>query len=243
MKIKCDNGLCDRLRFIFSYFYLAKKNNQKLIVCWNINKKCNGHFLDLFHPIKNLEFTEDDSGVDVSGWRPCIDLKNTAENIYKDLALLPELEQKVKKLVRQMKKYVAVHIRRTDKVANPGPAQKTTKPTTDDEFIKFLKENNSYNIFLATDCHDTQNKFKNTFQDILYWNERIEQPWRFTAEDCNSIIKKNSDAFFRPTSLEATAIDLFTCIQSNKFMGTNLSGMSQFIIYNRLHNKKIKKIL
>jgi hypothetical protein len=230
MKIRCDNGLCDRLRFIFSY-YSKLKINEKIIVCWKINKKCNGHFLDLFEPINNLEFTEEDSGVDIYGWKPAYFDKK--ENIYKDLILLPDIEERVRELKIKMGKYVSVQIRRTDKAANPGLAQKFTNLTSDDCFINFLKNNKQYNIFLATDCFYVQNKFKDIFKEKIYWNEKIKEPWNFSIQDCQTKIEQPSDSFFRPTSLKSAAVDLFTCINSYKFMGTNLSGMSKFIDYNR----------
>jgi hypothetical protein len=236
MKIKCDNGLCDRLRFIFSYFF--KFNKKKLIVCWKINKKCNGHFLDLFEPIKNLEFTEDESDVDVCDWKPFFDFKATKSNIYKDLTLLPELQEQIRQTRNKTGKYLAIHVRRTDKKIN---RINRTNLTPDDDFIKFINNNNkNYKIFLATDCFYVQNKFKEKFQERLFWTEKIKKPWNYTLEDCETY-DNNAHAHtdFRPTSLKSTAIDLFTCIYSNKFMGTNLSSMSDFIYYNKEIRKKI----
>lgn len=228
MKIQCNNGLCDRLRFIFCYLYLAKKNKKNLTVCWKINKKCNGHFLDLFHPINNLKFTEDDSNVDFFGWKPCLNISSLNHNIYEDLKLLPEIKNKINNLKKEMKRYVSIHVRRTDKVLN---LNKTNQKLTPDEyFIDFLEKNKKYKIFLATDCFYIQNKFKEIFKERLRWNEKIKEPWNFTYDDCQS---KEFIPNFRPTSLQSTAIDLFTCINSYKFMGTTASGMSNFIGYNR----------
>lgn len=228
MKIQCDNGLCDRLRFIFSHFH----KNIKLTVCWKINKKCNGHFLDLFKEIKNLEFTDDDSGVDITGWQPAFDINKVNENIYEKLKLLPELQSEVLRLKQKMNKYVSVQIRRTDKTIRLK--QKKIKLTTDEDFIKFCKRTN-LNIFLATDCYDIQNKFKKEFKERLFWFEKIKKPWDFSLRDCETT--GDSESGFRATSLKAAAVDLYTCIYSNDFMGTNLSGMSQFIGYNRKWNK------
>lgn len=229
MKIRCDNGLCDRLRFIFSY-YSKLKNNEKIIVCWKINKKCNGHFLDLFEPIKNMEFTEDESNVNVYDWKPIV--FNKKENIYKKLAPLPEIVETVEIIKRKIGKYISIHIRRTDKAIRIGESQRFSKLTPDEDFINFLNRNKQYNIFLATDCFYVQNKFKEIFKEKLFWFEKIKKPWNYRLEDCET---NGSDLCpnFRPTSLKSTAIDLFTCIYSNKFMGTNFSGMSDFIYYNR----------
>ncbi len=235
MKIKCDNGLCDRLRFIFSYLYKFK--DEKLIVCWKINKKCNGHFLDLFQPIENLEFTENESNLDVQGWEPYEKLGFFKEgpsikiNIYKNLELLPEIKEKVFELKQKMGKYIALHVRRTDK------SLRINNLTADEDFIEFAK-NTKHNIFLATDCYYVQNKFKKIFEDRLFYFEKIKQPWSYKIEDCPTYESECPD--FRPISLKSTAVDLFTCIYSYKFMGTNFSGMSDFIDFNHslIKNKR-----
>jgi hypothetical protein len=219
MKITCDNGLCDRLRFIFSYFF----ENKKLTVCWKMNKKCNGHFLDIFQPIKNLEFTENEENIDVSGWEPYSDIEKS-QNIYKYLFLIPELNQEINKLRLKMNNYISIHIRRTDKLL------RHKNLTKDDDFIKFAKKT-KHNIFLATDCYYVQNKFKEIFKNRLFYFDEIKKPWNYTLDDCQTYGTICPD--FRPKSLRATAIDIFTCIYSNNFMGTNLSGMSDFIYYNR----------
>jgi hypothetical protein len=238
MKIQCDNGLCDRLRFIFSYYSKLKKN-ENLTVCWKINKKCNGHFLDIFEPIKNLKFTDDNNNVDIFGWKPYknLGIHFSKTNIYNNIYLLPEIKQKTYELAQKMNKYISIHIRRTDK------SLRHKNLTRDESFIEFINET-KHNIFLATDCYHVQNKFKEIFNNRLFYFEEIEKPWNYSLKDC---ITDGSDHFnpersdFRPKSLKATAIDLFTCIYSNNFMGTNLSGMSDFIYYNRKYvaNKKL----
>lgn len=231
MKIKCDNGLCDRLRFIFSHFFKLDKK-EKLIVCWKINKKCNGHFLDLFEPIENLEFTEDDSNVDVSGWEPAFDFESKKSKIYKDLILLPQIKKQICDLRKKMGKYISIHVRRTDKLISKI---NQIELTPDEDFINFANKTN-YNIFLATDCYHIQNKFKSIFEDRLFWFEKIQKPWDYGIKDC-VIYNSKPCPDFRPTCLKSAVIDLFTCVYSYKFMGTNVSGMSDFIAYN---NKIIK---
>jgi hypothetical protein len=234
MKIKCDNGLCDRLRFIFSHFYKLNKK-EKLVVCWKINKKCNGHFLDLFEPIENLEFTENDSNVDVCGWEPAFNFEVTKSKIYKYLILLPKIKKQIYDLRKKMGKYLSIHVRRTDKLISKI---NKIELTSNECFINFINKNKNYNIFLATDCYETQIKFKEKFGNKLFWFEKIKKPWNYTLKDCETYgVEPCPD--FRPTSLESTAIDLFTCVYSDKFMGTNVSGMSEFIDYNRKIKSKV----
>jgi hypothetical protein len=198
-----------------------------------VNKKCNGHFLDLFEPIENIEFTENDSNIDVQ-WEPYSDFGSKEINIYKEIKPLPKIKKQVHELRKKMKKYVAVHIRRTDKIISKI---NKIELTPEEDFLNFLK-NTNYNIFLATDCFHIQNKFKEEFGNRLFWLEKIKKPWAYGIEDCETY-GLNSCPDFRPTSLESTTVDLFTCIYSNNFMGTNVSGMSQFIEYNRNFKNKI----
>lgn len=226
MKIRCDNGLCDRLRFIFSYWHGL--GNCPLSVCWMINKKCNGHFLDVFQPIAGIEITDDASNVDVRGWEPYDNLglysNTTQTNIYQLLIPVPAIQDRLSKIRQALGTYVAIHIRRTDK------AIRNNMLTSDEEFIDYANLTR-HNIFLATDCYHVQNKFKKIYGDRLFWVEDIGQPWVYQLEDCDTYGRECPD--FRPLSLASTVLDMFTCICSYDFMGTNYSGMSDFIHYNR----------
>lgn len=235
MKIRCDSGLCDRLRFIFSYLYTM--NGAPLSVYWNINKLCNGHFLDIYNPIRNLEFTDEESNINICGWEPINRLgyssrwvcegPSTEVNIYQDLTLKPDVEDKIFDKINEMGIYVAMHIRRTDKETTLKRWYPTVKLTSDEEFIEFARQTYC-NIFLATDCYHVQNKFKDIFGDRLFWYEKIGKPWTDQCPD------------FRPLSLKITAADIYTCIHAYDFKGTNRSGMSDFIYFNRsLVNRSI----
>ena len=48
-------GLCNRLRVLFSNYYLNK--GKKIIMIWTNNWACPGFFLDYFKPIENIEFS------------------------------------------------------------------------------------------------------------------------------------------------------------------------------------------
>ena len=49
--VKPIGGLCNKLRVTFSYYLLAKSQNKKLYVIWNIGSDCLGFFLDYFEEI------------------------------------------------------------------------------------------------------------------------------------------------------------------------------------------------
>lgn len=221
MKVQCDNGLCDRLAMIFSYLKKERLNGLKLDVCWIPNIKCNGHFLDLFEPIDDLVFS-DDSNVDFHGWRPCEDFNPHNVFLYEDLNLLPRLKSWVNRLRSEMGSYVAVHVRRTDKVTYNG----LEKLTLDSDFFDFIDKSGFESIFLATDNQDTQKLFKERYEKRLFWSSEI--------------VPTES---FRKTSLDVAAVDLFTCVFADKFLGTRMSGYSHFISQFRRYNETRIKFL
>ena len=222
MKIRCDNGLCDRLRVIFSYLKKAQKNNEDLIICWIINEKCNGHFLNLFKPIHRVTFTTNTENCDFFGWQPCSDFDPNLSFIYKDLLLLDNLQEKINEIKSKMEiNYASIHIRRTDKVTYNG----LEKLTSDSDFFTFI-ESHKQKIFLATDNYDTQKEYKKKYKEKII---------------CSSEITSTNE--FRKTSLQIATIDLFTCINSKYFLGTNISGFSKIIEQYHAHAKKRRELL
>ena len=111
------------------------------------------------------------------------------------------------------KNYISVHIRRTDHI---GVAKSNNRYTNDDEFINFLdKSDNRKNIYIATDNEITYNKFKKKYP------KRIKFDYHTT----------NNNAM-RKTSLKDAIIDMYMCVYSNDFMGSDYSSFSDII--NRL---------
>ena len=54
-------GLCNRLYHLFMFLLVSETNNYSLYVYWNSeHSSCNGHFLDCFKDIKNIEFVSKD---------------------------------------------------------------------------------------------------------------------------------------------------------------------------------------
>jgi len=67
-------------------------------------------------------------------------------------------------------KYVSIHIRRTDLTNHLKHINKLHLYTKDNDFITFLNKNTEYNIYLATDNTETQNKFLKLYQIWLKIN-------------------------------------------------------------------------
>lgn len=230
--IKPNFGLCNRLRFMFSYIQKLKDLNKfdttKLVVCWPKDKECPYFYLDSLVKIPNVTFVKTNnisnkkinfsSGGYVHGYKG----KNIINNILFSprFSILNEIKDIIKKLRNN---YISVHIRRTDHV---GLAKKNNQYTDDNNFINFLRINKNYNIFLATDSLDTQKKFKKLF------NNRIKYiKW---------INNKSSEK--RKTAFKDTIIDLFVCAFAKKFMPSGYSSYSEFIKLIRTDNHLLDDI-
>lgn len=205
--INCIDGLVARLISIFIKLRLARQNKSKLFVYWPINEHCVGHFLDVFHPIKDIIFVEKK----VLGQATKINWEDRCQNTYsQDLKLLPHIEKKILYIQNKTtSNYIATHVRRTD-IFNLSRNQPITK---NEQFFKWIDAKISRcNLYLATDNKETQTIFLNRYNDKIFINEKI-----------------NLREQKRQTSLEHAVIDLFICIYSKDFMGTNWSCWSGFI--------------
>jgi hypothetical protein len=212
MKVKCKNGLCDRIKMTFSYLQKAKENGSVLEVIWPVDQECNGHFLDVFKPIKNMIFTEDESDLDFYGFELCPGYEKFSD--YRELVPVDEALNKIFNMKEKMGKYAAIHVRRTDKL-DPIKAPWFTN-TENEEFFEFIESQNCQNVFLSADCADTQKLFKNRYGDRIIYSYEIEPS--------NNL---------RQTSLLHAVVDLSLCIRSTVFFGTSKSGFTKFIEANR----------
>ncbi len=58
-----DGGLSNRLRSLISHMYIGKilHNEAHLVMIWDINDACPGHFLQIFKPLENVTFISNSS--------------------------------------------------------------------------------------------------------------------------------------------------------------------------------------
>lgn len=209
--INVNSGMTCRLKSIFSYYMFCKKNNMELCVIWNIDDSTPGHFLDYFENINGITFVESYSNA--------IYLKIGKGHPYEmynfdNLKLLPYLKNIILSNIQKMNKYISVHIRRTD-FKRLAFSQRIYMD--DCEFEDFINKNNDYNVYIATDNAQTQEKFYNLYKDkikVIYF-----------------INKSNQST--RKTTLEHSIIDLCMCINSEKFFGTRGSSYTNFITHCR----------
>jgi len=221
MIVRCDSGLCDRLRVMCSYYYYAKSINKQLQFDWRMNKFCNGHFLDVFEKIEGIDFLNTEDGkYFYAGNTPNINFFPTKFFIFNILKPKEKIKEKINENLKKLgKNFLSLHVRRTDQLLLREPHQITQY----EDFFEFIKKNNDKKVFLATDNRVSQNIFLSYFKDKIYFTEEIVPSQEL-----------------RQTSLETAVVDLFTCVESKSFMGTDCSGYTWFIeCYRKFYKQKI----
>ena len=214
-----QGGLCNKLRVLLYHYDISKKLNKKFIVVWNKDRYCNGLFLDYYQQLENTIFIKkNENNYDIKYKGCSADIKLCNYNLLK---LKPTIQEKINIIRNKYDKYISVHIRRTDHVIL---AKKKNLYIDDDYFINFLNQNSDYDIYLATDNRETQDKFyklyKNKIKYIIFINKKNE---------INKRPKKDNSDKTRHTSLLDSIIDLYMCVNSEKFMGTKYSSFSETI--------------
>ena len=226
--IKPRAGLCNRFRFLFSFIYKMKKedtfNNTKLIVIWNNDANCNGFIWDILKPMPNcwaLKNNDKKFVINASSCGAVTQYKNV--NYLENLHFKPKdhILKNIINIINKLKnKYIAVHIRRTSLSNHLKFKNMSHLETKDEEYINFLNKNKDYNIYIATDNVNTQNKFLKLFPNRIKYIKKIPD------------IKSHCQ-----TNLEDALTDIFVCSFSNKFKGAFFSSFSEFIDLMRRHNE------
>ena len=214
--LEVKEGLCNRLRALFSYYKYCELNNKKLIVIWKPDIHCHGSYKKYFKSIKGITVLGNNNAKykinsKTCGYHPHFNPENNNYlNLYEKFDILDSIRVKVVKILSIYKyNFIAVHIRRTDHITL---AKKNNRYTDDNQFIRFINENKNYNLYIATDCEKTQNKFYKLYKD------RIKHI---------NIIKQNNN--HRQTTIENALIDLYLCKNATKFKGSDYSSFSEFI--------------
>jgi len=209
--VKPDGGLCNYLRVVFSYWLYCKREKKTLGVIWIVTSECPGFFLDYFEPLDNVVFFKNEDGLQINvcgnRWHP--EYSPYEMFIYSDLRVLPFIQVKLISISSQLNKYIAVHIRRTDHI---WLAKAEYNYTDDNEFIDFVNQYPGYNLYIATDNRETQDKFYTLYKDRI---------------PIIHLITPSQD--LRQTTIEEAILDMFICIQASQFKGSGWSSFSRTI--------------
>jgi len=214
-------GFCDRFVHLFVLLDIARQNQKSLHCFWRKNYACRGHFLDVFEPIEDVIFLN--YPLNITKFKK-VPWKNIYKiNFWKDLVLKKSIEKEIYDFKKFLNfDYIAVHVRRTDKM---DPKLKIKNVTTDEQFFKFIDDNKkNKKIFLATDNSDTQKNFKKRYgNDLVFYSNIID-------------VKGNT----RNTSFAHSIIDFYLCINSQNFLGSHYSWWYFFI--NKIRENRFKNL-
>jgi hypothetical protein len=212
-------GLCNKLRVILSWLLKAKKENKKLTVYWQKDKACPGFFKSIFeNPEPNIlnvisSKIIDRKQLNYKGYSPL--KKYPLNNALKEFQLnpLPHIKTEIKRIKEKLPTtYIALHIRRTDLV---NITKKREIYTSNHHFFNFVDQfDKNLMIYLATDNPATQKLFLEKYKTRIVIYNNINNHKKFGS---------------RFTPLQHAVIDLYLCIDSTFFCGTQGSSFSQMI--------------
>ena len=221
--ICCDHGLCNRLRAILSHREIAQREGRKLFVVWQCDRQCNGDFLDCFAPLPGVRFLRQPPP-----WYPAPPRVNHCHQAIRGtpaetatttlLKPSPSLHAALLLRLPEGTPFIAVHIRRTDMAISADTQLNVeyARLTTDAAFDDFLESYPEHQIYVATDCGATLNRFAEKYAARLVGataeRRAAYNPWRH-----------------RQTSLQDAVMDLFLCARSTLFMGSYGSSFSDTI--------------
>ena len=222
IRLYSHSGLCNRLRLIAEYKHLSDVKNKKIEMFWVKCIQCNALFKDLFRPIPNINFSYLKQG------RKSVRPPNTAQKLklfshdkeikYKNHLIFKPTDD-IMETIEDTKErigedYIACHIRRADIIT----IQKkyNVEPPSDEYFEDFMKSHPDRKIYLATDSRQTQDRFIEKFGNRVYYSN---------IPSGNGSTKRPN----RTTPVQEAVADLFLCIGSVDFLGTDCSSFSGFI--------------
>lgn len=208
------SGLSNRLRTILPLHHL----NNKINVWWSKDRECNGHFLEAFQPIENINFISFVNAIppDFIGQKTFDKIighndPELEKQCYSLLKLKPDIQDTVDTFIKDHNiiNGIALHVRRTDFVKD---VTKVGLYKEDSDYYKYIDSfPMNTPVFLATDNSKTQKQYMDRYPNIVV----------------HKII--NSTGKMRQTSFVDSVIDVFICSKANEFMGTPYSSYSGLI--------------
>ena len=139
-------------------------------------------------------------------------------NDYSCLKLLPHIDKNISNEISKLnEKYIAIHVRRTDIYCFYNKLNVKFNNSYG-IYDTFINSSNIKNLYIATDNIETYQYFSEKYKNSHKINNNISY-----------LNTKNR----RKTTLYDSIIDLYMCINSTEFLGTELSSFTEFILNNR----------
>ena len=229
--IKCPDGFVNQLRLSLAANYLV---SNKIIESaeqeWVINNHNVVSYEKFFHPLPNVKFVNpisDEQKIITTQsftgllWMINKDIKKAFRESYKDLII----KEKTKSLIdiyineNDIKNCIGVHVRTGCKTAILLSDDNRNLPTNVSRSIIELLHTN-HKIYLATDNHETQEKYKQIFGDRLLFFDKIKKGKESFGP------RYDRDKVRRFTSDIHVVADFLILQKCKKFIGSNESSFS-----------------
>lgn len=224
--ISVDNGLCNRLRSLFSGLKYARENNLKYNVHWPVHPtECPAKFSDLFHPVRYVNFVDTpvEPFVKCNKW---IGPRGTQLNHnydpheqewFQDLRPIKTIQDRVDQILK-LNLSTAVHIRSGPRYIKMAEIFGCYKPV--DQYIDELS--NISKFYLATDRPETQQLIESKYPDKITYDKQITNQSTRVAENLSYV--------------QDAVVDLFVCIQTQHFIPSPMSSFSEVVINTHKHD-------
>jgi hypothetical protein len=207
--LRAIGGLCNRLQAILSY----RAREREIVCVWHPDEYVSfARWQDAFEPLEGVTFVDDgpchkedwsiaDGRIGAwYGWMHGYLEVRPSKAVRERLAMLPTAG------------YVAMHVRRTDHV--PNMLSLGIRPESLGDFRAWAAQWPSRGVYLATDNRDTQDSM-------------MSEPRYFSGTSFNASPElQDIGDHHRNGSLEDAAVDLFMCVQAERFMGSDGSSFT-----------------
>mmetsp|Transcript_7434 Transcript_7434/g.12491 ORF Transcript_7434/g.12491 Transcript_7434/m.12491 type:complete len:295 (+) Transcript_7434:184-1068(+) len=240
--IDSRNGLSNRLRLLAAYMVVAEEiyNTSHIIMVWELNAECVGHFLEIFEPIENVTFIAPSQehlfksralahfGPSYASFpevlkRFHLDMSplqwhDIRRDKYRHFIPISYILHEVFQFVtrKNICNCVGVHVRHTDleSLFLNKPNHSSDKP-----FLDFIDAHSSSQcIYLMTDNPSSQQLFLQRYgaSRLLVYD---------TVRDKSA----HHEAHHRFTSLFHTIVDVLITAHTREFLGTPGSSLTELV--------------
>ena len=260
--IDSQSGLSNRLRVLAAHMYVAEVYHRvsNVVMVWDVNGECPGHFLEIFQPIVNVTFVSSNIKHQLEPFAvatyppsyatfPFILLKHNLtldppiwheqqRRMYSRFQPVNEVQNKVAHFVRKNNicNASAMHIRRTDLDFHPHVAG-SQNHSIDADFVAFVDSRPiDEHVFLMTDNPSTQLKFLRK-----YGSNKILV---YSLIPFAASVSSRKNSVYRFTTLHHAIVDVLVAAHAPSFRGTFFSSMSNLVeIFSNVYDKSACRIL